>query len=502
MGTSPLVMQSVFDHGPPPPCPSPFNMAAYVLSYAPSLGNKPALEVVGGDASVLTYDALCRRVQRVAGGLRAQGLNIGDRVLFRLGNTPDFPIAYLACIWAGLVPIPASSQLTKREATDIARQTQPALILHQDGVSLPDSAAPVLGELPEAAEIPPVMGDPDRLAYIVFTSGTSGRPTGVRHAHRAIWARRMMWDGWYGLRQDDRVMHAGAFNWTYTLGTGLMDPWSMGATALIPSAGVPSDALAGLVAKHNASIFAAAPGVYRQMLKFAVPTMPALRHGLSAGESLPDAVRIAWQETTGTDIHEALGMSECSTLVSGSPTRPARKGTSGRPQVGRRIAVVQDGAPVPVDTPGLLAIHRDDPGLMLGTLDADLVTEGAWFVTADTVSMGADGDITYLGRSDDMMNAGGYRVSPLEVEAAFAGYAAMTGCAAVTVEVKADTEVIALFYSADGPLQDEALRAHAQALLARYKQPRLYIHRATLPKGTNGKLNRRLLRYAFEDPHD
>lgn len=97
-------------------------------------------------------------------------------------------------------------------------------------------------------------------------------------------------------------------------------------------------------------------------------------------------------------------------------------------------------------------MHRDDPGLMIGTLDTDLLTEGAWFVTADTVSMGADGDIIYLGRSDDMMNAGGYRVSPLEVEAAFARYATMTGCAAAAVEVKADTEVIALFYTADGPL--------------------------------------------------
>ena len=67
---------------------------------------------------------------------------------------------------------------------------------------------------------------------------TSGRPRAVIHAHRAIWARRLMWDGWYGLRPDDRLLHAGAFNWTYTLGTGLLDPWSIGATALIPGKGV------------------------------------------------------------------------------------------------------------------------------------------------------------------------------------------------------------------------------------------------------------------------
>ena len=81
------------------------------------------------------------------------------------------------------------------------------------------------------------MGDPDRLGYIIYTSGTSGRPSAVMHAHRAIWARQMMVRGWYDLKPEDRVMHAGAFNWTYTLGTGLMDPWTAGATALIPAAG-------------------------------------------------------------------------------------------------------------------------------------------------------------------------------------------------------------------------------------------------------------------------
>lgn len=497
-------MQSVFTQDPAAasfaPCPKPFNMAQYVLSKAQNMGDKPALELVGGAPHAISYTQLQARVTAVAGGLRARGLKDGERVLFRLGNTPEFPVAYLACIWAGLVPVPASSQLTKPEINHIAGQTKPALILHQNGISLPDHDCPVLKILPEAAPIPPVMGDPDRLAYIIFTSGTSGQPSGVRHAHRAIWARRMMWDGWYGLRETDRVMHAGAFNWTYTLGTGLMDPWSIGATALIPVDGVKSDALTGLISKHKASIFAAAPGVYRQMLKSNIAETPDLRHGLSAGESLPEALRSEWRSRTKTDLHEALGMSECSTFVSGSPSAPARAGTSGRPQNGRHIAVMKDGKPVPFDTPGLLAIHRDDPGLMLGYLGADLPA-GDWFITADTITMSAQGDITYMGRNDDMMNAGGYRVSPLEVEAAFAPFPQMTASAATTVQIKANTEVIALFYSAPAPLPEEALRAHAQALLARYKQPRLYIHRDPLPKGGNGKLNRRLLRETFEAPH-
>jgi acyl-coenzyme A synthetase/AMP-(fatty) acid ligase len=114
-------------------------------------------------------------------------------------------------------------------------------------------------------------------------------------------------------------------------------------------------------------------------------------------------------------------MSEVSTFISASPARPAPPGASGYPQPGRRVAVLDaDGAPVPRGAPGTLAVHRDDPGLFLGYLNQPEDTAarfaGDWFLTGDTVSMADDGAITYLGRDDDMMNAGGYRVSPLEVE--------------------------------------------------------------------------------------
>jgi acyl-coenzyme A synthetase/AMP-(fatty) acid ligase len=341
--------------------------------------------------------------------------------------------------------------------------------------------------------LPPAMGDPERPAYIVFTSGSSGTARPVCHAHRAIWARRMMWDGWYGLRVNDRLMHAGAFNWTYTMGTGLMDPWAIGATALIPAEGTPAIALPGLLAAHEATIFAAAPGVYRQMLRAAMPPLPALRHGLSAGETLPDVTRAAWQAATGTLVHEALGMSECSTYISGSPARPAPPGTVGFPQAGRHLSVRADGAPVAHDTQGALCLHRDEPGLMLGYWagDGPAPLSGTWFGTGDQVSMARDGAITYLGRNDDMMNAGGFRVSPLEVEAALTRTPGVQDIAACEIRLSADTSVIAAFHVGGA---EDALRATAQASLARYKQPRLYVARKSLPRNANGKINRRALR--------
>ncbi len=502
-------MESCFDQGAHPPCPTPFNLAAHVLARADDAPDKVALAVLGlTGAQRWSYARLQSAVRGTATGLLQSGLKAGDKVLIRLGNTVEFPICYLGAITAGLIPVPTSSQLTAPEVAKLIAIVEPAAILRDPAVACPDTALPVIG--PDALEqmwtLPAAdyaMGDPDRLAYIIFTSGTSGTPRAVCHAHRAIWARQMMMQGWYGLGRDDRLLHAGAFNWTYTLGTGLMDPWTMGATALIPQDGLDPAQLPLLMKRHEATIFAAAPGVYRKLLKQGQALdLPHLRHGLSAGEKLSDPLHDAWQSATGTGLYEAYGMSECSTFISSSPTNPASDGSLGRPQPGRRIAILADGAVVPRDTPGIIAIHRDDPGLMLGYLGAPEDTAarycGDWFLTGDIGEMDASGQIRYLGRDDDMMNAGGYRVSPLEVEAALAAHPGITQCAVTDIEVRADARLIMAFYTGPAPLPEDALHRFAAARLARYKAPRGYFHVDTLPTGANGKILRRALRPIYE----
>ncbi|MCR9086548.1 MAG: acyl--CoA ligase [Rhodobacteraceae bacterium] len=508
-------MRSVVDTGPFPPCPAPFNLTAHVLAHADRLANKTALAVV--DPNVVerwSYARLNRAVLGAAGGLQAMRLPTGAPVLMRIGNAVEFPLAFLACIAAGLMPVPTSAQLTGPEITAMARQIAPALILAAPGVALPEApACPVIDmkafvAMEAHAPASPVLGDPDRPAYIVFTSGTSGRPRAVIHAHRAIWARRMMREGWDGLSAADAMFHAGALNWTFTLGTGLLDPWSVGATALITSEGTASSALPGLISHHGATIFAAAPGIYRQMLKAPMPALPKLRHGLSAGEKLPEAVRTAWHSATALSMHEAFGMSECSTFLSGSPARPAPSGSSGYAQPGRHLALIgPDNTPVPRGKPGTIAVHRSDPGLMLGYLGAEAETrarftpDGTWFLTGDQAVMAKDGAITYLGRGDDMLNAGGFRVSPLEIERAFATHPSIDEAAAVEIAVKADVRVIALFYTGPETLDDGQLLAFAAGRIARYKTPRLFRHCAALPRNPNGKLARRRLREEHEARH-
>lgn len=506
---------SLVDSGPPAPCPRPFNLAAHVLGQAAALSDRPALLILSGDtAESWTHGQIRDTVRRCAGGLLGLGLRPGDRVLMRIGNRVEFPLAFLAAIAAGLVPVPTSSQLTGPEISRIAAEIAPKLILAEPGVSLPaDPACPVLDlagfdALAAAAPADFAPGEPDRLAYIIYTSGTSGQPRAVMHAHRAVWARQMMVEGWTGLTPDDRLLHAGAFNWTYTLGTGLLDPWTLGATALIPAAGTPPTALPALLAAHGATIFAAAPGVYRQMLRSPVPPLPGLRHGLSAGEKLSPEVRDQWTAATGTPVFEAFGQSECSTFLSGAPARPAPEGTLGFAQPGRRLALLGAvGRPVPRGEPGTIAIAADDPGLMLGYLDQPAETrarfsaDGAWFLTGDLGAMDAAGAVTYLGRDDDMMNAGGFRVSPVEVETAMLDHPAILEAAAVERAVgtggtasSGGASVIALHYVAAHPLDEADLAAFAAARLARYKCPRIFVAETALPRGPNNKLSRRALR--------
>ena len=490
-------------------CPSPFNLAAHVLSRADDLHDKVALSLLSPDGDQdWTFGAVERAVRGIATGLIRAGFIPGDTLLMRLGNTVDFPLCYLGALAAGMVPVPTSAALTEAEVVKIIDDLNPRAILRDAQVACPAFGCILtVPELQAMWALPAAdwhMGDADRLGYIIYTSGTSGKSTAVMHAHRAIWARQMMFDGWYGLRQSDRVLHAGAFNWTYTLGTGLMDPWTIGATALIPAPGTSADDIPALLARHEATIFAAAPGVYRHVLaaQELPPNLPHLRHGLSAGEKMAGAVRAAWEKATGTALYEAFGMSECSTFISASPSAPATGSTIGRPQPGRRVAIMGDDGPQPADTPGTIAIHSSDPGLMLGYLGAPDQTaarfQGDWFLTGDQGVMDATGQITYLGRNDDMMNAGGFRVSPLEVEAALADAPGVDSIGVCQVQIKPDVFVIAAFYTATAALDEAALHLYARSKLARYKQPRLYVHLPALPLGANGKLLRRSLRAAFE----
>ncbi|MEM6972573.1 MAG: class I adenylate-forming enzyme family protein [Pseudomonadota bacterium] len=507
---------SVVGDAPPRP-PARFNIAAHVLAAASRTPDKTALRVLSAPGQVaesVTYADLDRRIRAIAAGLRAEGLHPGDRVALRIANSLAFPLMFFGTIAAGGVAVPLSAQLTEGETQHLLARIQPRFLAWSDGLALtlPEGISPLppgaVAELQTAAPGDIAATAADDPAFLIFTSGTSGRPRGVLHAQRSAWARQMMWRDWYGLGGGDRMMHAGAFNWTYTLGTGLTDPWGAGATALVYTG--PRDPLIWprLIEAEEATLFAAVPGVYRQLLRSdrdLHASCRSLRHALTAGERLPPALARDWQARTGKHLHEALGMSEVSTFISSSPHRPAPTGTAGYAQTGRRVAILNeaDDGIAPRGMAGRLAVDRRDPGLMLGYWqepEADRTTRtGDWFVTGDRAVMAEDGAITHLGRSDDVMNALGYRVAPQEVEEALSTHPAIAEIAVAELPVRADLSLIAAFVVPADPrlgaadLDEAALNATAEARLAPYKRPKLWIGVEHLPRTANGKLQRRAL---------
>jgi len=495
-----------------------FNMARYCIAGgAAATPSKPALIVIAdhdaAPSEIWTYADLEDAVLRMAGALHALGLREGDRIMIRLDNTSAYAILFFGAISAGLIALPASNQLTDREALflladsgasalacasplDTASLPHAPLLLTPEDVTRMMREGPRLDYAPTRAETP---------AFLIYTSGTTANPKGVLHAQRAAFGRSPMYQGWYGITPNDRVLHAGAFNWTFTLGVGLTDPWANGATAIVYTGEKQPDLWPKLIDKTQATLFAGVPGVFRQILKYADAhhvTMPTLRHALMAGETPPPSLFDEWRDRTGTALYEALGMSEISTYISTGPNVPRKPGTVGCAQEGRHVAILPvDGAdePLPPDNDGLIAVHRSDPGLMLGywnrPAEQEEVTRGAWFTGGDLGRMDADGYIAHLGRNNEVMKALGYRVSPMEVEAVLASHPDVAEVACAELAVRADVHVVGAFIVLKSGVKPDAtsIQAFATERLAAYKCPREIRFVDALPRTPNGKIKRSAL---------
>ena len=492
--------------------PARLNLAQVCLErQAQQTPDKIALIVTTGDNANnerWTYAQLDRAVRSVGAGLLALGLKPRDRVLLRLPDSANYALLFFGAIAAGLVPVPISARLTVSDAAFLATDTDAAAVI---GAILPGSGALLLDAaaveqlkqaVPMSFYADTAADDP---AYMIYTSGTGSRPKGVLHAHRVVMGRAPMRQDWQAIGPDDVMLHAGAFNWSYTLGVGLLDPWAAGATAVLYAGTKAATVWPALIRSSGATLFAAVPSLYRQILKYSAlnsADFSRLRHCLAAGEAMSPAIYSGWLAATGCQIYEAFGMSECSSFISSGPDVPVRPGSAGKPQIGRQVAVLPRDAgtdPLPMGQVGLLAIHRSESGLMLGYWrrpEEDAATRrGDWFIGGDLAEFDADGYLWHRGRADDTMNAGGYRVSPVEVEAALADCPGIAELAVTEVQVRPDVTIIAAFAvrSAASNVTEGDILRHAQHRLAAYKQPKPVHFVEALPRSANGKLLRRAL---------
>lgn len=493
----------------------------------------------------ITFTELAHKTDQFAQLLRNLKVKVGDRVLIRLPNSLDYPIAFLGAMKMGAIAVPTSTLLTAEEVVYLAKDSGASVLVidAKSWVAMEEQLVEGMPDMPNLSHILlsqtthtqphgclnvlslesslSVMHKFDKAhktkaddpAYLVYTSGTTGYPKGVLHAHRALLGRQPAAQYWFNYNQDenvdtnknqkpDRIMHSGKFNWTYVLGSGLMDPLYLGKTVIVHEGKNDAQVWLDLIQKHQATIFIGVPTIYRQILQKTTATqaeIPSLRHYMSAGEHLSDEVLSQWQARFGVDIYEAVGMSEFSYYLSQSKFRPIRPGSAGFPQPGHNIKLLNPETLEEVATgeEGMISVPDTDPGLFLSYWNLPEETEkykhDDYFFTGDYAKYDADGYIWFLGRKDDIIKSFGYRVSPYEIERVYKDHSDVADCAAVGEEIEKD-KLLVVIYVILKPVATataDDLVAFGKQHLAAYKAPKTVYLANDFPRTKNGKILRK-----------
>jgi benzoate-CoA ligase family protein len=342
----------------------------------------------------------------------------------------------------------------------------------------------------------------DSPAFWLYTSGTTGRPKAAMHRHGSVarvcetYAHQVL-----GIRQDDRCYSVAKLFFAYGLGNSLLFPFSVGATAVLDPARASPAGAAERLAADRPTLFFAGPAFFAALLTAGAPVgaFATVRLATSAGEALPAEIYRRFTGRYGVDIIDGLGSTEALHIFISNRPGEVRPGTSGTVVPGYQARLVDEtGAPVADGEPGHLLVRGDSiaTGYWCRTATTREVFQGEWLRTGDTYTRSADGFYTCLGRSNDMIKAGGIWVSPMEVEGRLLEHPAVAECAVVGHRNDAGLEeVVACVVAAPGQSVDaDGLIAFCQEGLATFKRPRQVLALDALPKTATGKIQRVVVR--------
>jgi 2-aminobenzoate-CoA ligase len=482
--------------------------------------DKPMLR---SDKITLTYAEALDRVNRIAQLLTEDfGLQPGNRVLLRGGNSIAMALAWLGVVQAGLVAVATMPLLRAKELGEIIAKARPALALCDAGlqeelqaaqaqsdtlptivpfnVDTPGSLAVLSAQKDGKFTSCPVSADD--IAMMAFTSGTTGKPKAAVHTHRDVLAACEAWPRHVlKAKPDDIVIGSPPLAFTFGLGGMLIFPMWAGASVYYPSIGYTPEAMVKLINQVGATVCYTAPTFYRQMAAFAKQHgVPGLRMCVSAGESLPDATRQLWKDATGIEMIDGIGATEMFHIFISAAGADVRRGAIGKVVPGYTAKVVDEaGAEVPRGTIGKLAVvgptgcrYLDD------ARQANYVKDG-WNYPGDAFMQDADGYFFYQARADDMIITAGYNVAGPEVEDALLKHPAVAECGVVGLPDDDRGMVVKAFIvlkpgEAGGDALAKALQDHVKATLAPFKYPRQVEFVDKLPRTETGKLQRFKLR--------
>jgi acetyl-CoA synthetase len=503
-------------------------------------GDKLALlwENAAGQARSATYAQLDALSNRFAASLSRLGVRRGDRVFLRLPNRPEFYVAALAVAKLGGVFIPSSTQFREAEvryrlndseavaavtttrlvdAIDGVRADCPSLrhviVVDEEGGTASGDCHDftcLVNEGKETFQAAPTRSDD--LAFLAYTSGTTGDPKGVVHLQRYPIAYEALVRYWHDYQPDDIVACPSELGWLLPVASTFLYALARGLTVVLydPQGGrFDPERWFALFQKYRISNFTAPPTTYRMLMAAADAVkhhdLSSWRHGVSAGEPLPADTLEAIHRHFGVRVLDGIGMSECMVYCYNLLGAPVKPGSCGRPGPGTGIELLDDALqPVPTGQDGVLGVRRDThPGMMKEYWRKPERTaeifRGPWYYSGDVLAKDADGYFWFKGRNDDVIKASGYRISPFEVESCLVSHPAVLEAAVVeSPDLVRGMVVKAFLVLRDGVLPSAALesdlREFAKQQMAGYKHPRKIEFVAALPKTTSGKIKRKELR--------
>ncbi|PYZ91819.1 acyl--CoA ligase [Salipaludibacillus keqinensis] len=475
----------------------------------------------------ISYREMVEKMNQFALALKGQGVNKGDKLLIILPRIPEAYITYLACLKAGIIAIPSSDMLRKK---DLLYRIQHANVkgivsFHETTgeINSIDEDHPALSkkfivggeeegwqslEKLAAKEKTDYEGEKtsrDDISFLSYTSGTTGNPKGVVHTHGWGYAHvRTAAKEWLGVEEGDLVWATAAPGWQKWIWSPFLSTITLGATAFVYHGSFDPISYLKLMEVEKINVLCCTPTEYRLMAKvenLSDYKLPDLKSAVSAGEPLNRPVIEAFRLAFDLDVRDGYGQTENTLLVCNLKGMPTKPGSMGKPTPGNPVDIIdEDGKPVKVGEVGDIAVHKDCPALFKKYLDEPERTQasfrGDWYLTGDHAMKDEDGYFWFKGRSDDIIISSGYTIGPFEVEDALVKHPAVRECAVVASPDETRGSIVKAFVVLRDPdvVPDanlvKELQDHTKSITAPYKYPRQISFIEELPKTTSGKIRR------------
>jgi acyl-coenzyme A synthetase/AMP-(fatty) acid ligase len=491
------------------------NAAEHLLGAAALARHGRRTALLSGDEKV-GFAELAAGMRQAAAAWRALGARPGDRVLILLRDTPEFATAWLGAVWAGAVAIAVNGKLPVVDLQFMFEDSSARIFLTEEEL-VPGIAAfagagcvglshwrNLIGQSRSLGQ--PAVTQASDPAFWLYSSGTTGHPKGIIHAHKDVAPAGDAMRDVLGLRAGDVVFGTSKLFFAYGLEHALLGPLALGAASVLHADAVDVTSATGIVARHKPSAFFSVPSFYRRLLALpeaALAPFAAIRHFVAAGERLPAQVLEQWRAVTGGEILSLYGMSETFCVTMMTPPGGASPGRTGLPLAGVGARLMNDrGEIAAVGEPGVLWVRH--PALASGYANRPDATrehfQDGWFCTKDIFVLDAEGFYAHQGRADEFIKIAGQWVQPGELEEAAISDGLIAEAACVRVNDSDGFERLALFVTA-GTDPQAAISAAARACeakLPRHKRPKWIRSVPELPRTATGKIQRFKLREQLE----